>query len=163
MKKICDSKNYALRSAEFQEVLPIWQDHLWPGRKSPIRAVSPIDHSLRFQSEINSAKPTFWKICGKHDEITGVISGYKTATGHYRSRGLFVKREFRGMGFSNQLLSAVIEQGKTEGCNFVWSLPRQSAWHAYERFGFVRTSDWLQEGMEFGPNCLAFYSIGSEH
>ena len=40
-----------------------------------------------------------------------------------------------------------------EQCTHIWSLPRKSALSVYEKYGFIKTSDFFDERVEFGPNC----------
>jgi len=41
----------------------------------------------------------------------------------------------------------------------LWTIPRQSSWPAYKNVGFIQTSDWFSEGVEFGPNCYASMTL----
>lgn len=147
-----------LRSASFAEVLPLWEEFLWPGRRSPIKPVSPIAPDLTFDAAIKESQASFW-VVESPSGIVAANSGYRTGGAAYRSRGLIVKTRFRGNGLSRHLLEATVQRARQENCAEVWSLPRQTAWISYERFGFHRSSDWFSEGMEFGPNCLAKYRI----
>lgn len=146
---------FVVKELSFGEILPIWRDHLWPGRISEIKAVSPIGHDLKFHPELAHTVPRFWGLYSDSAEVAGVISGYKTSDTHYRSRGLFVFPQFRKLGISSKLLYLVCERARTENCKTVWTLPRKEAWPAYKNFGFIQKSEWFEEQMEFGPNCLA--------
>jgi GNAT superfamily N-acetyltransferase len=147
-----------LRPSTFEEVLPVWRDQLWPARKSAIKPVSPIGFDMRYSAEIAQAEPSFWAFA-LNGKVVGTLSGYRTSADQFRCRGLFVAPELRGRGLSRELLNAAVKQARSEGCRELWSLPRRSAWPAYEAFGFSRSSDWFEEGVEFGPNCLAMYPL----
>ena len=138
----------------FEEILPIWRDFLWPNRLSKIEPVSIIQIDQTIDGSISQYSPTFFGflIDGK---IAGVNSGFKTAKSCFRSRGLYVNPEFRGHNLSASLLQAVETQAKKEDCNLIWTMPRQSAFPAYSRAGYIRTSEFFSEGVEFGPNCMA--------
>lgn len=144
-----------LFAASFDDVLPIWRDLLWPDRKSPILAVSPIGMDRRYDGNIADACPSFFVLRDSSGTIRGTNSGYATGGGAYRSRGLYLDPAFRGKGFASILLGAVRDQALREQCSVLWSFPRASAMDAYARFGFERASDWFTDGMEFGPNCIA--------
>jgi hypothetical protein len=36
----------------------------------------------------------------------------------------------------------------------MWTVPRQSAFKAYNKAGFLQKSDWFDDG-QYGPNCIA--------
>jgi GNAT superfamily N-acetyltransferase len=148
-----------LQRISFAEVYPIWRDHLWPGRKSEIKPVSPVGPDLKYAGEIARSAPHFWGLVGPNGLLVGIISGYRTSPETFRSRGLYIEEHYRCRGLSRRLLSAVCAEAKTHGCKQVWSFPRHSAWPAYSAFGFWRASDWFERGMEFGPNCLAYYDL----
>ena len=142
----------------FEEVYPVWNKKLWPERVSEIEPMSSL--SWKQPSEIIKDKtifenysPSFFaiKIDGK---IVGVNSGFMTKERVYRSRGLWVKEEHRGKDYGKTLLMQAIIQGKSEGCHWIWSMPRKSALKTYESVGFKKKGRWIDDGVEFGPNCL---------
>lgn len=147
-----------LRTATFQEVLPLWSAGLWPNRNSPINPVSPLDHQLRYSFSIKGAHPTFW-ILESQGKVVGTLSGFQTGQSYYRVRGLYIEPAYRGRGWSSRLLLAALNQARVERNSTAWTLPRKSTFRAYEAVGFSRASDWFSEGMEFGPNCLSFVQI----
>lgn len=159
MPKMClgAQNGFLLRKAEFAEIKPIWTEKLWPGRKSTIRPVSPINHAFQYDPAILNSRPEFWVLTNhsNRNEIIGTVSGYTTSSSHYRSRGLYVSPEYRGRGLSKLLLRAPLQSAKNKKAAVLWTFPRLSAWPVYEKFGFIRRSEWTEEGMEFGPNCLA--------
>lgn len=140
-----------IKKITFEDVLPIWQTQLWPGRKD-IKPMSSMVFLGGYNMSIYNYVPTYWGIF-KNGKLIGVNSGFRTDSNVYRSRGLYVFPEYRNQGLSKILLSATIDQGVEEGCNLIWSLPRKDALYAYEAVGFVKCSDWLSENMVSGPNC----------
>jgi len=78
------------------------------------------------------------------DKLVGVNSGHLCADNSYRSRGLWVDKDYRGNGFGRQLLEAVIDQGKLESADYIWSYPRKTSWPTYKSVGFKKTSIWIK-------------------
>jgi len=142
----------------FEEVYPIWKNELWLGRISKIESMSSLcwkqsssiikDHSI-----FDNYTPTFFVI-KEDNQIVGVNSGFKTSEKIYRSRGLWVKEEYRNKGYGQVLLMQAIIQGKSEDCHWIWSMPRKSALKTYEGVSFKKKGKWIDHGVEFGPNCL---------
>ena len=147
----------------FEEVYPIWKNELWPGRISKIESMSSLYWQLpnaiiKDKTIFDKYSPTFWTIKDE-DKIVGVNSGFRTGEKVYRSRGLYVDKEYRNKGLSQILLRQAILQGKKEECYWIWSMPRKRALSSYQRIGFKKRGKWLEEGVEFGPNCLATRQI----
>jgi hypothetical protein len=147
-----------LREAQFEEVFPIWRDYLWPGRKSPIKEISPLQADLTFDPKILGQTAYFFALENR-DRVVGVISGYKTSALAFRIRGLYIFPEYRKLHLSHLLFEEICKTAKKNGAKLVWSIPRQSAWKSYKSFGFYLVSDWFSEGMEFGPNGVAQLDI----
>lgn len=74
-----------------------------------------------------------------------------------RSRGLYVFNEFRNLGIGKLILSETIKNSRIKfvDSQMIWSIPRRSSFHVYEKVGFKQSTDWFYENMEFGPNCVA--------
>jgi GNAT superfamily N-acetyltransferase len=89
------------------------------------------------------------------DKLIGVNSGHRTKDDEYRSRGLWVDPNYRGRKIAKILLQATINRSVKEGCKLIWTLPRQSSMPTYSSVGFEKQSDWISEGMKYGPNCIA--------
>lgn len=135
---------------QFENILPIWENELWPNRKSKIEPVSHMMYNGGYAS-INYT-PTFWGIC-ENAKLIAVNSGHRTSKFEYRSRGLWVHPDYRRKGLTKYLFQELYIQAKKEKVVKIWSCPRASALKAYEASGFIKTSDWFDDGMEFGPNC----------
>lgn len=146
---------FRARESSFEEVYPLWCEGLWPGRQSAIKPVSPIGLDLRYSEGIANAQPHFWAVEQKNGKVAGVLSGYETGGGYFRVRGLYVTPQERRLGISTLLLAQAQEEALSRHLSYLWTLPRQPAWPAYQAFGFIQRSPWFTEGMEFGPNCLA--------
>ena len=143
----------------FNLIKSVWEIELWPERKSEIKSMSSMaylgGYNMNIYEEYN---PTFFLI-QLDNKIIGVNSGFKTAPYLYRSRGIWIDSNYRGKSISKKLFESLKTQAIKENCTHIWSIPRQSAWPAYKAFGFEQTSDWFNEGMEFGPNCYVLKEI----
>ena len=147
----------------FDEIYDIWHDKLWPDRVSKIKPLSSLCWQLpntiiKDKTIFDKYSPTFWTI-ESGDKIIGVNSGFRTEEKVYRSRGLYVDLEYRGQGLSQILLRRAMNQGKREDCHWIWSMPRKTALPVYQKMGFKKRGKWLEEEVEFGPNCLATRQI----
>ncbi|MGA1048065.1 MAG: GNAT family N-acetyltransferase [Minisyncoccia bacterium] len=87
-------------------------------------------------------------------KVIGVNSGHRCADGSYRSRGLYVKPQFRGLGLGVALLKATLKQATLEESKFIWSLPRMDSWKTYNSVGFKPASSWhLTETSDNNAYC----------
>jgi len=136
----------------FKSIEPLWRTKLWVDRISPIKTHSSMTLTGDYDMNIYNNTATYWFV--KIDDIiVGCNSGFKTSLNEYRSRGIWIDENYRNLGLSKLLFENLFEQSTKELCSIVWSIPRKSAIKAYESVGFTQTSDWFNEGMEFGPNC----------
>ena len=96
----------------FQDVKNIWNEKLWPNRKSTIKEMSSMQYLDGFDMAIyEKYKPTFFIV--KHqDKIVGVNSGHRTKDRLYRSRGIWVDPEFRRYGVAQILFDMTEKQAK---------------------------------------------------
>jgi len=131
-----------IRILDYSDVFEIWQNKLWLNRTSKIESVSAMLYLNGYDLENYKYEPTFFGYV-VDDKIVGVNSGHKCADHTYRSRGLFVEKDYRHHGIGKDLLLATIEQGKKEYCTLVWSFPRKESWSVYQSAGFSLTSDWI--------------------
>ena len=88
-------------------------------------------------------KPSFF-VFEINEEIVAVNSCHKSGDDEMRSRGLWVKPEYRRQGITRKLFDAIFDEALSQQCKYVWSLPRKTALTAYQASGFVKTSDWLE-------------------
>ncbi len=143
----------------FEDILPFWRDKLWPGRKSPIEPASAMLYLGDYDSYIKHAyTPRFFAVKDQ-DQIIGVNSGHQTNSMFYRSRGIWVDPTSTLKGAGRMLIAAVEKAGQEAGCGLLWSAPRQSALPFYLKCGFIKTSGFFDDGMEFGPNCYVLKGI----
>ena len=156
-------KNFECILSSFEEIFPIWHDKLWPGRISKIEPMSSLCWQLpnkivKDGSIFEKYSPIFWVV--KDDiKIIGINSGFKTSDKVYRSRGLYVDSTYHNQEISQILLKQAILQGKKEYCHWIWSMSQTSALPAYQKIGFKKRGKWLDESIEFGPNCLVTRQI----
>lgn len=156
-----------IKEIEWELVLPIWTNKLWPGRKSEIKPTNGLILKGGFDKSIELNTPTFF---GSfiNTELVGVISGFKTGPIRlsdkdeisYRSRGLYVEPEHRRKGLASILLAAIHSKAILEKCTLIWTIPRESALPTYKKAGFIQISDFFDDDFEFGPNCYAVKYIG---
>lgn len=150
--------NHVIETISFEEILPIWRDFLWPDRTSPIESNSAMVYLGGYDMFNMETTPTFfaYKIDGK---IAGVNSGHMCAGNQYRSRGLFVFEEFRGLGIGTKLLISTINQGKRESATMCWSYPRDTSWMTYHNAGFEKVGNYISG--ETGNNAYCIYDYKS--
>jgi GNAT superfamily N-acetyltransferase len=145
---------------DFETILPIWEEKLWPNRESEIKSMSSMMYQGGYDMSIyEKYEPTFFAVYNVVNEIVGVNSGHRTSNDLYRSRGIWVDPRYRLKGVSGILFCELHGQAMREGCTAIWSIPRQIALPAYEKYGFKQTSDFFDEGMEFGPNCYVYKEL----
>jgi GNAT superfamily N-acetyltransferase len=146
-----------IRHIDFDTILPIWRDQLWPGRVSPIMPVSPMKYLGGYDTKIYNKYTDLAVYFGMYDDETndliGVFSGHPTSPDRFRARGLFVMPLYRGIGLGRQLVKAVISEAKSYGADFIWCLPRVNNVKFFEQCGFAPVSNsFNDERVEFGPN-----------
>jgi|10_taG_2_1085330.scaffolds.fasta_scaffold04646_5 GNAT superfamily N-acetyltransferase len=158
--------SYVYFETTFEDIYDIWDKELWPERKSKIEKMSALRWNAglwkkhgkvsitKDRSIFDNYTPTFWGIKNE-GEIIGVNSGFRTSDRIYRSRGLYIKPERRKKGLSNLLLKLTLQIALKENCKMVWTMPRKSALFAYESVGFQKIGNWIEDDVEFGPNCVA--------
>jgi GNAT superfamily N-acetyltransferase len=148
-----------LRKITFDEILPMW-NRLWEGRKSPIQPVTSMVYLGGYDLSIKTAyTPTFFGIYDG-ENLVAVNSGVQTADKLYRIRGLYVDPEHRKKGFAIRLLETVCEQGLREECSEIWAMPRKAtSYPILLQMGFLKTSEWFEDKVEFGPNCYMIRKI----
>jgi len=153
-----------IQPSSFQEVKPIWAEHLWPQRKTPIEATSPIQLGGDIDTTLLEKEAVFLKALlistkpNKSNPIIGVLSGFFTTSEHFRIRGLYVFPDYRRQGVGEALFWQIQKHAAKQDSKKLWSLVRQTAWPFYQSCGFEKISDWTNN-YEFGPNCFAVKPI----
>lgn len=140
-----------IKEIDFKEVLFFWENFLWKGRKSKITPTHAMGYK-RGTFNLQDPRPVFFGAF-YDNQCVGVNSCYSTNEFEFRSRGLWVNPTHRGLGISKKLLKAAIDHASSCQGEMIWSMPRESALYAYLSVGFEKTSDFFDEGVEFGPNC----------
>lgn len=130
-----------IKQISYDQILPLWEHYLWPNRIEKIEEHSAMLFLEGYDLKNFNYKPTFFGYF-MHGILAGVNSGHLCMDNSYRSRGLFVFKNFRGCGIGQKLLTSTIEQGKDEKADFIWSYPRFTSWKTYEAVGFNLASDW---------------------
>ena len=133
----------------FEDILPLWKTELWPNRESAIEPMSVMtwpyegDPDEYDMSIMEKFQPTFVgvEIDGK---LVGVNSGHRTSDRHYRSRGIWVSPAYRELGIAQTLFNLTELQAITEGCEMLWSIPRETALSSYTRFGFETVGGFIE-------------------
>lgn len=143
----------------WEKIKPIWANELWPNR--PIHDIEPTSTML-FLSGKNICNQTFIpKFFGYviGSTIVGVNSGHSCIDNSFRSRGLYVKQQFRGLGIGIKLLNKTIELAKNNNSTFIWSLPRQTSWKTYKAANFLLASNWFTTETS-NANAYCFHALG---
>jgi len=131
-----------IRLIDFDTILPVWKEKLWPDRVSAIETHSAMLHLFTEYDMGNFLLPSWYHGFYVNGELAGVNSGHMCTDMSARSRGLWVYPKYRQKGIGKQLLIASIDKALIHNSLSVWSYPRKSSWQTYESAGFVLTSEW---------------------
>lgn len=145
-----------IHQINYETILPIWKNYLWPERISTITNTSAMRYLGGYDIDNMSYTPIFLAYF-INDKIAGVNSGHKCKDDGYRSRGLYVFPNFRKQGIGILLLNETIKVAEKELCNYVWSYPKQSSWKTYQTATFTLSSAW--EISELGHNAYCIKKI----
>lgn len=143
-----------IQEIDYNIVWSIWNDKLWPGRET-IRPVSSMTYYREENLQVYNleySKPVFLGLYLDND-LVGVNSGHIVNRFEYRSRGLWVSNQYRRQGIGATLLNETIKYARQRGCKYIWSFPREQSLSVYTKVGFVKVSEWINQNVEFGPNC----------
>jgi GNAT superfamily N-acetyltransferase len=153
----------AVQQITFEQILPIWQHKLWPNRVSLIETHSamtwPSSHPNQPYDMNVFNYPVYFFGIYDQDKLIAVNSGHLTTITEFRSRGLWVDPSFRNKGLASELLAATVDQAIVTKATMVWSVPRVSAAHVYEKVGFTTIGIIITDGVEFGPNIYCYKAI----
>jgi len=143
-----------IKEIDFETILPIWRDKLWPGRVSAIETHSAMLHLFTEYDVGNFLLPVWYLGYYVDNALIGVNSGHMCVDMSARSRGLWIMPEFRKKGYGKQLLMTTIEKAKECNATSIWSYSRKTSWPTYESVGFILTSEWNQsETSEANAYC----------
>ena len=145
-----------LKNLNWEQVKPIWDTKLWPGRDS--EPVTSMKYLGGYDMGLKVAIPQFIGIV-TGDHILAVNSFVPVSDTEWRSRGLWVEPKFRGQGHAKKLLEYMLMCIKNRNASMVWTMPRREALPVYQSAGFIRTSGWMKQ--DWGENCYAIASLRS--
>lgn len=166
----CDSepkygqdRQFVVFEAGFNDIYEIWASKLWPNRTTQILPLSSMKRGGGYDMSIYLSNPKFLAVLDtsfkNERKIVAVNSFFRTDHDEYRSRGLWVDPDYRGQKIGTLIMSETIDRVSRSRPlseeKILWTIPRQSAMPFYKSCGFVRTSGWFDEGVEFGPNAYA--------
>lgn len=145
---------YSLREISKEQIKEPW-DILWPNRDHYY--ISDMTYpDMGFDKNIFNYKATYWGLYDG-DKIIACNSGHKTSDKYYRGRGVWVHADYRREKLSQVMWKAVADQGRKEGCDWLWCLPRKETFDHVIEFGFDRVTDWLP--FKYGMNAYALYKL----
>ena len=137
----------------FDQILPIWNQHLWPERQSRIEPVSAIDIESNIDMTIfNYLNKAHYFAAFDGDQIIGVISGHLTKPNQCRLRGLFVMPGYRGQSISRHLIEAELNHAIALGCTQIWALIRTKNIGLFAKYEFKE--HMFTDKYEFGPHFI---------
>jgi len=142
---------------DFETILPIWRNKLWPDRTSVIESHSAMMITPGIYDAGNFNLPIWYYGFYLDDMLVGVNSVHECTDGLIRSRGFWVDDNYRGRGIGTQLLASIVNDIKMHKFKGIWSYPRKQAWSVYERVGFRSISDW--EESETGTNMYCYMDL----
>ena len=164
---------HEVEEIKWEEIKKIWEQHLWPEKKGGVKptnnwtlTMEPYLFTTVLKKEgIPKSENSNIQFFGiKIDnEIVCVNSCFMTSSSHpfnykedsyWRSRGLWTSPNHRRKGLSFKILTHTSEFVSKHDATWLWTVPRKSALPAYEKVGFVKKSDWFDDG-QYGPNCVA--------
>jgi GNAT superfamily N-acetyltransferase len=140
----------AIKKITWEQIRDMWEMHMPNMSIEPASAMtcpksqvytSTDDHRCleeidTYDLQNQQFTPTFWGAFD-NEKLIGVNSGHMTLYNLYRSRGLYVDKEYRGDGIGLKLLFKTISQGYFENAIGVWSYPSSTVWPTYQNAGFT--------------------------
>ena len=164
-----------IKKITFEDTLPLWKEGL-PNMSLEktsamscfkvmtwveIEEIGKYDQVDHYDLENQKFIPTFW---GAFDDgkLIGCNSGHMTLDKLYRSRGLYVKEEYRGQRIGQKLLLKTISQGYFEKAIAVWSYPRMESWMTYHYTGFYLQGktfsfEWVKHEEGTNSRCIRVF------
>ena len=143
------------RYLTWEEAREIWVTKLWPGRDDvePITSMKYLggyDLSLKNEA-VHFLGATY------NDIPVGVNSYTRTGKSQWRSRGLWVDKEWRRLGVASGIMRGMFADILNRGGTTVWTLPRQDSYGFYAQMGFIQTTPYNE--LDWGHNCYALASV----
>lgn len=144
-----------LTQLQFDDVLPIWKQQLWPARTSEIEKISYINSTGSIDMQIAQwgTNPIFLGFTNEV-EIIACVSGFQTNLHEYRCRGIWVQEPYRSTGLGLKMIDALIEQIKINESqtSTIWTMARLRSVGFYQRAQFKNQK--IVEGYEYGPHQI---------
>lgn len=131
-----------IEPVDFETVLPIWRDQLWPGRESPIESHSAMcwPNTTKYSMAVFDQPAQFFAI--KDDnKIIGVNSCHWVEHTWWRERGIWVHPDHRGQGIGLKLVQRACEAAKQNGATLIWALPRLTSMNMFRKAGYIQVSE----------------------
>jgi len=132
-----------IKEIDFDTILPIWTNNLWPNRISAIETHSAMIYMSGKYDIDNFLFPVVYFGYYDNEHLVGVNSVHICSDNLARSRGLWVEPISRKKGVGKSLLERSINFAREYEVFGIWSFPRKSSWKTYNSVGFVLTSEWL--------------------
>lgn len=148
-------QNYQLREITKEQIKEAW-DKLWPGNEHYYISDMTFPDLGNDKEIFTKYKGTYWGLYDG-DKLIASNSGHKTSDNYYRGRGVWVDNAYRRQKLSQIMWQAVADQGRREGCEFLWCLPRRPTFSHAEEFGFIRMTEWMT--FKHGENAYAVYRL----
>lgn len=141
-----------IEPCSFEEILPWWENHLWPDRESEIEPVSAIDiHGNIDMDWFENSTPHFWQ-ARLNGKVVGVISAQTQKNKPVRMRGVWVAPDCRKSGVGQQLMNRVFETCTTGKHPYVWAMARHDSLDFYKKCGYREVEKITK--YEFGPHFM---------
>lgn len=152
-----------IKEISFNDILPVWQNHLWLDRTSEIKSMSSMTLSRTYNMSIYEIYKPYFCAVYDDDSIVGVNSCHQTDIDEFRSRGIYIFPQYRSKNYSSLLFDFVKEKAIENNCTTIWSLPRLSALKSYTNYGFKECSEVINTNVEFGPNVYVKMILEKGH
>jgi len=169
-----------IRKITFDAIREVWKEHMPNMSLEPSSAMSCFQRRVwiptsnsdgggvwqqedHYDLQNQTSTPTFWGAFDE-DKLIGCNSGHMTINNMYRSRGLFVKEEYRGQGIAQKLLLKTVSQGVHEKAYGIWSYPTESAFSVYGEIDFQLKGhqfnfDWVEDTDGKGMHSRAIKTL----
>ena len=147
---------YTILKSDFKTIFVIWRNYLWPERVEPIEKTSALLFKKGIDLKYKTAEVFFVK-AEMEGKIIGVCSGQRTGAKEFRSRGLWVSKDFRKKGIGSKLFFAVEREAQKRGCFNLWTLSRYTSKKFYQSVGMKDFGKTYK--FEYGPHFWMFKSL----
>lgn len=112
-----------IKEIEFSDILFVWQNELWPNRKSLIEPVNAIGIGSELDFNIMSSVPVFYGIY-LNGEIVPCLSSHASSLFEFRIRGMCTRAECRKRCFASSLVDHLLEYARCQDFKTAWIMTR---------------------------------------